>query len=183
MNDSSNNIKDIYLKVKDHPDLIDVIPDEMGVSFPVPMIKEKKDASEVYMVFFHFYMRMAQPNEFVISSPRYKTTVKYDDASIIATEKITSKLLGVDWDDSKPVGKYLSDPAVPYEKQIERRERFFALYDRITSYYIAGKSSLDGDEKKNMLEFKSLFYELSHPPLLPYYKSMNPEFFKWIENN
>ena len=34
-----------------------------------------------------------------------------------------------------------------------------------------------------MLEFKSLFYELSHPPLLPYYKSMNPEFFKWIELN
>jgi hypothetical protein len=186
MNDTIFNMEDVYLKVKDHKDLVGVIPDEMGTSFPVPVLVQENDNTVIQMAFFHFYMRMTkptEPREFRISSPRQKTIVSFPELGIIETKHANSSFFGIDWDDSKPVGKYISDPEVPYEKKLERRARFFELYNLVMPLYIAKSSSLDDSDKQSIKEFKDLFNEIGHPPLIPYYKSLNPEFFKWIDEN
>lgn len=178
MSDQHLDLKKLYHQVKNHKDLVDVIPDEIGISFPVPIAAGDAGIAMKF-VFFHYYMKMKKPREFSISSPRYRT-VAGSKGEIIETKAVTSKSFGVDWDDSKPIGEYVSDPSVPYEKKLEREDRFFLLYGRILPLFQS--NSVQHEEQRNMIkEFRSLFIELGHQPLIPYYKSLNPEFFLWLE--
>ncbi|HEY5603544.1 MAG TPA: hypothetical protein VIM41_10570 [Gammaproteobacteria bacterium] len=184
MNNYKFDIEKLYLQVENHPDLVDVLPDEMGTSFPVPMILKENDSVIIHFSFFHFYMRLTkptEPREFNISSPRHKTIVKYPELTIIETKPALSKVFGVDWDDSKPIGKYVSDPSIPYEKQVEQEKNFFKLYNSVLPLYIDKPAALNDSNKRMIKEFRALFYDISHAPLLPYYKSLNPDFFSWLE--
>lgn len=182
MNDTTFDLYGIYKHVKDHEDLVNVLPDEMGTSFPIPLVQDN-DVLNIKMVFFHFYMRRSNEKLYRISSPRHKTIVNFVDGTIVETYAATSKSFGVDWDDSKPVGEYIPEPDVSYEQQVKRRKRFFALYNIILPLYINKNSQLNENNKELVVEFRTIFYKISHPSLLPYYKSMNPDFFNWLEES
>lgn len=53
----------------------------------------------------------------------------------------------------------------------------------ILPLYINKQASFVENNKELINEFKMIFYEISHPPLLPYYKSLNPEFFQRLEES
>ncbi len=127
MNNTMFDIEDLYLKVKDHEDLINVLPDEAGTSFPVPIIIKENNSIIVHMAFFHFYMGRTNKSTYYISSPRHKTVVRYSDASIVDTHPALSKSFGINWDDSNSVGEYIPDPNISYEQQVKRRKRLYAL--------------------------------------------------------
>lgn len=180
------DMKELFEKVKHHPDLYRKIPPQIGTSLPVPIIDDAEGKPVIRMAFFHFYMRMTkptEPREFRISSPRQKTIVSYPELNILETKPASSKTFGVDRDDSKPVGKYISDPAISYETKLKRRDRFFKLYDLIMPLYVGGSTPLDDTNKQAIGEFKELFYIIGHSPLIPYYKSLNPDFFRWLDEN
>ncbi|MFK5914025.1 MAG: hypothetical protein QM484_06595 [Woeseiaceae bacterium] len=183
MNDTTFDMKNIYYHVKDHKDLVNVLPDEAGTSFPVPVILKENNSIVIHMSFFHFYMGRINEKLYDISSPNHKTIVNYSDGSIIETFPVTSESLGVNWDDSISVGEYIPDPNVSYEQQIEKQKRFFVLYNLVLSLYINKDTLLNEDNKILVDEFKSIFYDISHPPLLPYYKSLNSDFFNWLEES
>jgi hypothetical protein len=186
MNDATFNMKEVYSTVKDHKDLVGVIPDEMGTSFPVPMLEQESGSTVIQMAFFHFYMRMTkptEPREFRVSSPRQKTIVSYPELEIIETKRAKSSSFGVDWDDSKPAGIYTSDPSVTYEMEDRKFDKFFKLYNSILPLYISKSQVLNESKKQKIKEFKSLFIDLGFSFLMPYYKSLNPDFFRWLDEN
>ncbi len=180
MSDTTFDILGIYNHVKDHEDLVDVLPDEMGASFPVPVIPGD-DVSQIRMSFFHFYVRRVDADLAAISSPQHMTTVDYSDGSIVKSYPVTSASFGVNWDDSKPVGERLRDPKLSFEEAMRDRARFFELYGQILPLYLNKNTPLNGSNKTLVKEFKPIFYDISFPPLLPYYQSMSPPFFLWLE--
>lgn len=182
MNDTKFDVFGIYNHVKDHADLVNVLPDEMGISFPVPLIQDD-DMLSINMAFFHFYMNRINKKSYNISSPRHKTIVNYFDGIIVETYAANSASFGVEWDDSKPVGEYIPEPDVSYEQQVKIRKRFFELYNIILPLYINKNNQLNENNKELIFEYKTIFYKISHLPLLPYYKSLNPDFFKWLEKS
>ena len=186
MNDKTFDIENVYSVVKDHKDLVNVIPDEMATSFPVPIFADKNNNKKTQFKFFHYYMTRSSasgPGKSIISSPRQITLVSYPELSIIKTEKASSQSFRVEWDDSKPVGEYVSNADISVEKKIERRKKFFKLYNYILPLYISNSISHNENDKKSLKEFIELFQLLGHPPLYPYYKSLNPDFFQWLDEN
>ncbi len=181
MNDTTFDIKKLFLWVKDHPDHSNVLPDELGLSYPVPIILHENNSTIVHMAFFHFYMGRINEALYKLTSPRHKTVVRLD-GTIVESHSALSPSFGVDWDDSQYIGEYIPDPNMVNEQRIERRKRYFSLYNEILPLYIAKSDSLSDSEKALVSEFKSIFYIISHPPLLPYYKSLNPDFFNWLES-
>lgn len=186
MNDITFNMKEVFEKVRFHPDFENVLPDETATSLPVPLLVQQNGATEIRMVFFHYYMTKNSAtgiNTSSISPPWQKTIVRYPELTIVETKSATSKSFGVDWDDSKPVGEYVADPDISYDQIVEQRDRFFSLYDKILPLYIAKASSLSDGAKQDIKEFNSLFREVGFPSLMPYYKSLNPDFFQWLDQN
>jgi len=186
MADKPIEMKQVYLTVKDHKDLVGVMPDEMATSLPVPMLLEDNGSTRLQFVFFHYYMTrnsVSGPDTSNISAPRRKTIVNYPELKIINTEKATSLSFGINWDDSKPVGTYTDDPAISYDQIVKKQDRFFKLYDLILRDYISKSTSSSTYAKKDVKEFVALFGEVGFPSLMPYYISLNPDFFRWLDEN
>lgn len=95
MNDPEFDMKKIYHYVKNHKDLVNILPDELGTSFPVPIVLNEGDSTIIQMSFFHLYMGGINESLYDIASPNHKTLVRYLDGSIVDTQPATSKSFGM----------------------------------------------------------------------------------------
>lgn len=175
-------IEDVGVKLRTNR----VVPVGVTTSYPVPIQLEENGAKVLYMVFFNFSIKLIKPTdpkESLVYAPFQKIIISYPELNIISVQRVTSANFGIKWDDSEAVGKIVSDPKYLGEAGFKQLDRFYELYDHILPLYLSKPAIIDHSLKLEINEFLTLFNYFGNSPLLPYYRSLNPDFFQWLYDN
>lgn len=180
---SMSSIESFVQAIDGHPDLVKKIPDELALSIPIPVIQNKGEKKpKILMAFFYYYMRGIPPGPYRISVPRYRLLVDLNTMNIISFSPVKDKDFGIEWPERKPVGEYTPAPGLTMDAYKKKKARFYQLYEQMLPYFQEDKSHLPDDQADAIIEFKTLFEELAHKPLHPFYKALNPAFFQWLDH-
>ncbi len=153
------------------------IPDELVRSYPVLV-----EGNGKYLVaFMYFYKRGVPPDAPKVSSPRYLMLVNPTSGDIVEFKRVKPEDFGYEWPESKPLGVHDFDTAMTVDEFLEMQEELYNLYDTVFALY-RDRSEVSLTEKaKEMARFRELFNKLVEKPLIPYYKALNPDFYKWLD--
>lgn len=157
------------------------LPDELGLSFPVPLVRRNLMEKKTHIVFFHFYMRREGKGRYGISSPRYRSVFDFDTGKLQKLNKVRSMDFGIKFADDAPIGTYTPPPNLSVDQYNQMKSRLFSLFDRVIPIYERGGPSYTQEETLLIREFRKLFACLAHTPLIPYYNALNPDFFHWLK--
>lgn len=144
------------------------LPDELARSFPIP-------GTVPSLQFLGFYKRGRPPAPPQISAPKYLLTADAEKICWTAIKEVTSASFGISHDDLLPIGVHKFDQPLTMDEFKAKRARLYECYDQLLPIYGKGKK-LEGPRA----EFLKLFLFLSEKPLLPYLRSLNPDFFRWL---
>lgn len=146
------------------------LPDELARSFPIPA-----PATAVRLQFLGFFKSGRPPAPPQISSPKYRMAA--DAEKILWTEikEVTSADFGIAHDDALPIGVHDFNPPLPMDEFRAKKARLFECYDILLPIY-TGTKKLEGPRA----EFLKLFLLLAEKPLHPYFRYLNPDFFRWL---
>ena len=175
----NQNIIDLKLfkdKVFNTDSKISSVPEEIGISLPVPSLNSSID--NMVFDFFYFYMRPVESGKYNISTPKFMSFVKYVDIEFLETVKIEGEFNNVKVDPGSIAGIYESDPSISYDQKIKAIDEFYLNYSVVVMAYLSG--ALNEADRQSIKYVKNNFNKIAFKPLYKYYYSMNPDFFDWI---
>ena len=100
------NIETISKYMFGNPGVTKNLPDELGMSYPVPIIGQDDSDKHTLMAFFYFYRTGFPPGPPDAHAPKYVSRVNLETREIVVFHAVTSKDFGIDRDDTKALGKY-----------------------------------------------------------------------------
>jgi len=145
---------------------------ETALSLPIPVLQ---DDSLYLTAFYYGVKRVAGPGTGQAMPPVVRLSATYPEGRLLSFlhRKVEELFPGLPA--SGVLGPLTGGQATPNDR-IQARRALFAAYSRILELYQKKKSA--PAERK---EFTKAFYEVAEPALLPYYRSLNPDFFGWLE--
>jgi hypothetical protein len=166
--------------VDGHPDIVGKVPDELGLSLPVPAFSAADASTGIPIAFFYYSMKGFPPGPFRISVPKYRAIVQRETGKIVSFTPVQAKDFGINWPPDKPAGEYTPPKGLTMDDYRAKQDRFYILYDMVLPLYIAGGMGMSEAKIRETVEFARLFNELAHRALHPFYRALNPQFFQWL---
>ena len=166
--------------MRGNPGVLEKLPDELGMSYPVPLIRQNDSGKQIVLIFFYFNRTGFPPGPPDAYAPKYISDINLETREIVEFHSVTSKDFGIIRDDKKSLGKFQYINNYTMDEFLQFESRFYQLYDQILPYYIKSESVLSGKQAQQVNEFLQLFSMIVPKIMQPYYKALNPAFFDWL---
>jgi hypothetical protein len=175
MSTKSYSTEELIEAIDDHPLRWEVITLESALSLPTLSIKDAHTHIE-----FFFYPVGGPINNRQIWPPYYRVISSLSDLENIEYQPIQPHELGQAISPDEPLGAEISDnqPRDEYESQLKT---LYALTDRLVEIYPKSIETQSDADRQVIENFRQHFHQIIQQPLLPAYKVLNPDFFKWLE--
>lgn len=146
-----------------------VIPEHWSPSWPVPT--GAKRGGEFKLL---YYPVARKGRGLELSAPLGEAVFASADGSVTSCERLPGA-------DRRLPGRHISEKASRYSPDELRRrsDRLYALSEAAAELFSRGGPPAPED-KSVLREYGLLFLDLAEPPLLPYYYSLQPEFWDWL---
>jgi hypothetical protein len=175
MSTKSYSTEELIEAIDDHPLRWEVITLESALSLPTLSIKDAHTHIE-----FFFYPVGGPINNRQIWPPYYRVISSLSDLENIEYQPIQPHELAQAISPDEPLGAEILDnqPRDEYESQLKT---LYALTDRLVEIYPKPIETQSDADRQVIENFRQHFHQIIQQPLLPAYKILNPDFFKWLE--
>lgn len=147
------------------------VPLETALSLPVPVVQN----GQLYLAAFYYGVkRGGGPGTGVALAPLARLLASYPAGRLVSFVHRDVGDLFPGLASTGELGPVVAAPQPPAERMRERHT-LFALYTPILEAYRTGVK-----EPEQLAAFRSMFHRMAEPGLLPYYRALNPDFFKWL---
>ncbi len=156
-----------------------LIPLEASLSYPVP---HKSPDGDVYLDFLVYTVERAGKDESaLLHKPFASLRVTYPDGEWVGFHRHDHMYHG--WQD-QVVAEYpsLSERGLTFSESKEQRRRLYAAIEKLIPSLLIAEVSKNGVQD-SVDECWKLWLSASEPGLLDEYRSINPEYFEWLETN
>jgi hypothetical protein len=155
----------------DRPPCDKTIPEQWTASWPVPVVQ---DGRLLYRAFF--YGKDDGPNRTSFQRDADADVLFSPDGNALECRRRPTQGRRIV---SIPPRRGSADAV---KEIMARGSRLYAVTDEISRLYAGGKP-LDADQEKLIAEFSTLFASLSEAGQAATYRSLNPDFWSWVEKN
>ncbi len=183
------SIADLTQRVEQSAAIRSLIPETFRLSLWVPVLQSA--TCNLYLAAFYYETPVAlgrprkiyRPSRQIVVDPQSGRLVGYSDAAYadFAPELTTAETAG----DPRPVVGEVGPKDVPARSIEELQalfQKLYSAYDRILSLCFQPNDQLSLPDRADIKEFALLFDRLVEPGLKPFYQSLNPIFFAWLES-
>jgi hypothetical protein len=151
-----------------------VLPDEDADTFPIPL---RADGGVVILVMY--YSETGRPGRRVVHLPHYAMILDGETGKVLRFWAVTPDELGIRAP-LTPVPGAGSDPAMPVEERIRKRDRFLAISPDLWRAFAAGGK--DPATAAAAREYLDLFLSLTKKEVAPFYVAASPAWFEWLRS-
>jgi hypothetical protein len=152
---------------------------ETRQAYPVPWALAP--SGPMRMAFLYFPQQLVPSARCAeLSAPTYVALLDPDTGVLEELRRISSAELSLTDPPGALVGRYSMPEGMTLEQHQSLEKRMLELYDLLLAAYADGQKSVDRAAAE---EFNQLFWQISEPPLLPYYRAAGRSFFEWVERN
>lgn len=170
-----------YKSAKELQDIADGssgLPDDSGgMSLPMPSKRNEK----LNIVVF-FYGTSIAAGEWRIFPAHHVMHLDAQSGEVLDFRSIKPQDLGISHAPGQALysAKFNPSPDPQAEKHYSKLDRFFKISPNVWNAYMEGK--VRQETKPLVQEYVALFGEVAKAPLIPYYKALSPDFFRWLED-
>jgi SMI1 / KNR4 family (SUKH-1) len=169
------SVEALIESINNHPFRGEVITLESALSLPTLSIKN----SETYFEFFFYPIGGPRGNR-QIWPPYYRVISPASDLENIEYQPIEPNELEQSISSDEPLGLEVIDdqPRSEYEAQLKT---LYDLAEQLIDIYPKAIEIQSEEDRQVISNFSQHFRQLEQQSLLPAHKSLNPEFFQWLE--
>ena len=149
---------------------------ESAHSLPVPIVRP----DGIALAFFWYPVGGPAMNRFVVA-PTWRTEISLVAPDQIRFAPVQPWELGLDVEPKTQLGKPTIGGSIPTVEMKALRAELYQLIDEIIQFYLKPHPELSEVEKEHARRFHALFHRMAIVLLLPAYRSLNPDFFTWLD--
>lgn len=150
---------------------------ESTLSWPVPHMREDK-----LLLAFFLYLAAGPRGNRHIWYPHHRVFVDPESIEDLEFILVNPEEFGgpsVNKPFARQGGEHLG--SMTLDEYDVLATQLYQLIDRILDFYLKPISAPSQSERETVVQYRMLFQKLTQPELWPLYRTVNPEFFNWIE--
>lgn len=152
---------------------------ELICSWPAPAMRDR-----VFGAWFFYYTAFGPPpaKEFNLYPPSWVAWLRFSDGSVQDLRRVSPRDVGLLAKEGEPFATFSWPKNLSYDLAEKKRAELFDSYDAVLPrFWEASGNKPTSSGKLRIQDFQGLFLELTPSPLLPCYRTLAPEFFKWTQ--
>jgi hypothetical protein len=149
-----------------------------GMARSLPVAYSKNSRLQIVIL---FYREPAIKDVERMYPPHHIVAIDPTNGQVMKNGPCTPKMFGFDQAVAAPTQGFGLDPGVSADVFWERYDRFMEISSVVWKAYASGSSDLTQQSTQIVREYYEIFNKIAKKPLLPYYRAVAPDFFKWLE--
>ena len=152
-----------------------VVPDEARQSLPIPVMRN----SRLQVDYLFAPNQLSAVTGEMLFTPTWQISFDWKNGDLLELQKVSPAYYGIHQEAGQEIGRMSLPEGMDAMEFLARRKRLLELCDHLFDAFASGDTAPTNKEQAR--EYRSLFNDVSEPPLLPYYESRGREFFQWID--
>jgi hypothetical protein len=154
-----------------------VMDDLAHQSLPMPVFSPKGFC----MAFLYCHAELMSDGQGMqLWPPDHQALINAETGRFEELKTVTSNTYDQSHAMNKPMGKCLDESQREQDEFLNKLVALYQAYDAILPWFAAGQYAAPLAARPAAKEFERHFAEVAEKPLLPYYRALGQEFFRWL---
>ncbi|NLI82870.1 MAG: hypothetical protein GX443_14440 [Deltaproteobacteria bacterium] len=150
-----------------------------GDAHTLPVPSKENSKLEIIMLLYREPTRRGDERIF---PPHQMLAIDPMSGTVLRNLPCNPKMFGIDQTAHIPYVGFGLDPSMSAEVFWNKYDRFMEISSEVWKAYASGASNLSPQSTELVREYQEIFNMIGKKPLLPYYRAVAPDFFKWLEH-
>ncbi|MFQ5570018.1 MAG: hypothetical protein ACE5G0_10110 [Rhodothermales bacterium] len=156
--------------------VINVIPEPTAEALPLATRRGRR-----VQVVFLYYEESMVPGEEVLYPPSYILVLDASTGEVVRFEACSPQTLGVEARADQATVGFGLDPTMPASEFWNLTDRFLDISAIVWAAFAEDASQYDPETLAYIEDYRRIFERIAKVPLVPYYKAVAPDFFRWLD--